>query len=78
MQEIKFITTHNCILCSKGFIKVQRLFKFFFVIKVINAEQENKEYIFRVPVVLYRNKILDEGELSSIKLILNFIKSLIF
>jgi len=76
MQEIKFITTNHCSLCSKGFSKVQRLFKFFFVIKVINAEQESKEYIFRVPVVLYKNKILDEGKLSSIKLILNFIKSL--
>jgi len=36
------------------------------VIEVIDVEQENKEYIYRVPVVLYKNKILDEGELSSI------------
>ena len=59
-------------------IKVQRLFKYFFVIEVIDVEQENKEYIFRVPVVLYKNKVLDEGELSSIKLIVNFIRCLIF
>jgi len=78
MKVIKFITTHHCTLCTKGLIKVKRLFKYFFVIEVIDVEQENKEYIYRVPVVLYKNKILDEGELSSTKLIVNFIRYLIF
>ena len=78
MKEIKFITINDCTLCTKGLIKVQRLFKYFFVIEVIDVEQKKKDYIFRVPVVLYKNKVLDEGELSSIKLIINFIRCLIF
>lgn len=78
MNEIKFITTNDCSLCESGLVKVERLFGSFFALAVIDVSQYNQDYIFRVPVVIYNNKILDEGELSSRKLIKNLIKYLIF
>jgi len=77
MKEIKFITTQDCSLCEKGLLKVERLFRYYFDVRVINVNQYNKDYIFRVPVVIYKNKILDEGELSYRKIFLTFIRYLI-
>ncbi len=78
MNEIKFITTDNCSLCENGLLKVERLFKHFFEIAVIDVDQYDKDYIFRVPVVIYNNNILGEGNLKSGKLILNLIRYLVF
>ena len=77
MKEIKFITTEDCLLCEKGLLKVERLFRYYFDVRVINVNQYNKDYIFRVPVVIYKNRILDEGELSYRKIILTLIRYLI-
>ena len=78
MNEIKFITTDNCSLCENGLLIVERLFKHYFEIAVIDVDQYDKDYIFRVPVVIYNNKILGEGNLKSGKLILNLIRYLVF
>jgi hypothetical protein len=77
MKEIKFITTEDCSLCDEGLLKVELLFRYYFDVKVINVNQYNKDYIFRVPVVIYKNKIIDEGELSYRKIIITLIKYLI-
>lgn len=78
MGEIKFITTENCSLCEAGFLKVNLLFSNFFTIERIEVKDFDPDYIFRVPLVIYKDKILDEGELSLMKLCINLFKYLIF
>tara|TARA_Y100001970_G_scaffold220981_1_gene271512 strand:+ start:82 stop:321 length:240 start_codon:yes stop_codon:yes gene_type:complete len=77
MDEIKFITTNDCSLCDAGLQKVNLLFNNLFHINEIDVSDYNSDYIFRVPVVIYKDKILDEGNLSLIKLAMSLIWKLI-
>ena len=77
MDEIKFITTNDCSLCDAGLQKVNLLFNNRFHINEIDVSDYNSDYIFRVPVVIYKDKILDEGNLSLIKLAMSLIWKLI-
>ena len=77
MDEIKFITTNDCSLCDAGLQKVNLLFNNLFHINEIDVSDYNSDYIFRVPVVIYKDKILDEGNLSLIKLAMTLIWKLI-
>ena len=77
MDEIKFITTNDCSLCDAGLQKVNLLFNNLFHINEIDVSDYNSDYIFRVPVVIYKDKILDEGNLSFIKLAMSLIWKLI-
>ena len=77
MDEIKFITTNDCSLCEAGLQKVNLLFNNLFHINEIDVSDYNSDYIFRVPVVIYKDKILDEGNLSLIKLAMSLIWKLI-
>ena len=77
MDEIKFITTNDCSLCEAGLQKVNLLFNNLFRINEIDVSDYNSDYIFRVPVVIYKDKILDEGNLSLIKLAMSLIWKLI-
>ena len=51
------------------------LLKYFFNIVEINVEDGYQEYLLRVPVVLYQDKVLDEGIIGKTKIIKNYISS---
>ena len=71
MKTLNIVVTENCELCDKGIKKIN-LLKYFFNIKEINVEDGYQEYLFRVPVVLYKDKVLDDGILSKKKIIKSY------
>ena len=73
MFDIIFVTTDNCELCSIALNKIRRI-KLLTNLKVVNVDNDYQEFLLRVPVVLYKDKILDEGQISLIKIL----KKLIF
>lgn len=74
MKTLNIIVTENCELCDKGLNKINTL-KYFFKIQEMDVENGYQEYLLRVPVVLYKEKVLDEGILSKTKILRNFILS---
>ena len=74
MKTLNIVVTENCELCDKGFKKIN-LLKYFFNIEEINVEDGYQEYLLRVPVVLYQDKVLDEGIIGKTKIIKNYISS---
>ena len=73
MPTLRIVVTENCELCEKGFSKLGFLNNFF-TIKKVDVEEGYEEFLLRVPVVLYRKKVLDEGILSRNIILRNFIK----
>ena len=73
MFDIIFVTTDNCELCSKALDKIKKI-RLLINPKVVNVENDYQEYLLRVPVVIYKGRILDEGQISIIKIF----KKLIF
>ena len=74
MKTLNVVVTENCELCDKG-MKNINLLKYFFNIQEINVEDGYQEYLLRVPVVLYQDKVLDEGIIGKTKIIKNYISS---
>ena len=74
MKTLNIVVTENCELCDKGIKKIS-LLKYFFNIEEINVEDGYQEYLLRVPVVLYQDKVLDEGIIGKTKIIKNYISS---
>tara|TARA_B100001250_G_scaffold117115_1_gene99410 strand:- start:705 stop:929 length:225 start_codon:yes stop_codon:yes gene_type:complete len=74
MKTLNVVVTENCELCDKGMKKIS-LLKYFFNIQEINVEDGYQEYLLRVPVVLYQDKVLDEGIIGKTKIIKNYISS---
>ena len=74
MKTLNVVVTENCELCDKG-MKNINLLKYFFNIQEINVEDGYQEYLLRVPVVLYQEKVLDEGIIGKTKIIKNYISS---
>ena len=72
MKTLNIVVTENCELCDKGMKKINFL-NYFFNIKEVNVEDGYQEYLLRVPVVLYKDKVLDEGILRKTKILKNFI-----
>ena len=72
MKTLNIVVTENCELCDKGMKKINFL-NYFFNIKEVNVEDGYEEYLLRVPVVLYKDKVLDEGILTKTKILKNFI-----
>jgi len=72
MKTLNIVVTENCELCDKGMKKINFL-NYFFNIKEVNVEDGYQEYLLRVPVVLYKDKVLDEGILTKTKILKNFI-----
>jgi len=68
MFDIIFVTTDNCELCSIALGKIRRI-RLLINLKVINVDNDYQEFLLRVPVVLYKDKILDEGQISLIKIL---------
>jgi len=68
MFDIIFVTTDNCELCSIALGKIRRI-RLLINLKVINVDNDYQEFLLRVPVVLYKDKILDEGQINLIKIL---------
>jgi len=73
MFDIIFVTTDNCELCSKALDKIKKI-RLLINLQVVNVENDYQEYLLRVPVVIYKERILDEGQISLIRIL----KKLIF
>ena len=73
MPTLRIIITENCELCEKGLKNLSFLNKLF-TIKKFDVEEGYQEFLLRVPVVLYGNKVLDEGILSQYVIFRNFLK----
>ena len=73
MFDIIFVTTDNCELCSKALDKIKKI-RLLINPKVVNVENDYQEYLLRVPVVIYKGRILDEGQIS----LMTILKKLIF
>ena len=73
MFDIIFVTTDNCELCSKALDKIKKI-RLLINLQVVNVENDYQEYLLRVPVVIYKGRILDEGKISLIRIL----KKLIF
>ena len=65
MFDIIFVTTDNCELCSKALDKIKKI-RLLINLQIVNVENDYQEYLLRVPVVIYKGKILDEGQVSLI------------
>ena len=65
MFDIIFVTTDNCELCSKALDKIKKI-RLLFNLQIVNVENDYQEYLLRVPVVIYKGKVLDEGQVSLI------------
>ena len=72
MAELVFVTTEHCELCSKAERKINFL-RPFFSIKYVDVQSEYKEYLLRVPVLLKKDKVLEEGIFSRIIILKNLI-----
>ena len=73
MFDVIFVTTENCELCSKALDKIKKI-RLLFNLQIVNVENDYREYLLRVPVVIYKGKILDEGQVS----LITIFKKLIF
>jgi hypothetical protein len=73
MFDVIFVTTENCELCSKALDKIKKI-RLLINPKVVNVENDYQEYLLRVPVVIYKGRILDEGQIS----LITILKKLIF
>ena len=73
MFDIILVTTDNCELCSKALNKIKKI-RLLINLKFVNVENDYQEFLLRVPVVLYKGEILDEGQISLMKIL----KKLIF
>ena len=73
MFDIIFVTTDNCELCSKALDKIKKI-RLLINLHVVNVENNYQEYLLRVPVVIYKGRILDEGQIS----LITILKKLIF
>lgn len=73
MFDIIFVTTDNCELCSKALDKIKKI-RLLINLQIVNVENDYQEYLLRVPVVIYKGRILDEGQVS----LITIFKKLIF
>jgi len=73
MRDLFFVTSPNCELCRKARLKVNFLSAFYNIIE-IDVEDGYQEYLLRIPVLLKKQNILDEGIFSRIQIIKNLIR----
>ena len=70
MSELIFVTNENCELCNKAEKKIGVL-KLFFSIKIVDVQNEYKEYLLRVPVLIKNEEVLVEGVFSRLSIVKN-------
>jgi len=73
MRDLFFVTSPNCELCRKARLKVNFLSAFYNIIE-IDVEDGYQEYLLRIPVLLKKQNIIDEGIFSRIQIIKNLIR----
>ena len=73
MPSLRIVVTKNCELCEKG-LKSLGFLNNLFTIQKVDVEEGYEEFLLRVPVVLYRKKVLDEGILNQFNILKNFLK----
>lgn len=74
MKTLHLVVTENCELCEKG-LKTISLLNKFFKINTVQVEDGFQEYLLRVPVLLNRDKVLDEGILNKGTILKNYLFS---
>lgn len=72
MSELIFVTTQNCELCKKAENKI-RFLKTFYQIREVDVQEDHKEFLLRVPVLLKNNKVIEEGIFSRIRVLKNLL-----
>ena len=70
MSELIFVSSDNCELCKKAENKIKFL-KPFYQIRKVDVQEDFKEYLIRVPVLLKNNKVIEEGIFSRLRVIKN-------
>lgn len=70
MSELIFVTTDNCELCKKAENKIKFL-KLFYQIREVDVQEDHKEFLLRVPVLLINNKVIEEGIFSRLRVLKN-------
>ena len=70
MSELIFVTTENCELCIKAENKIKFL-KPFYQITEVDVQDEYKEFLLRVPVLLKNNRVIEEGFFSRLRVFKN-------
>jgi hypothetical protein len=70
MSELIFVTTDNCELCKKAENKIKFL-KLFYQIREADVQEDHKEFLLRVPVLLKNNKVIEEGIFSRLRVLKN-------
>ena len=70
MSELIFVTTDNCELCKKAENKIKFL-KPVYQIREVDVQEDYKEFLLRVPVLLKNNKVVEEGIFSRLRVLKN-------
>jgi len=70
MSELTFVTTDNCELCKKAENKIKFL-KLFYQIIEVDVQEDHKEFLLRVPVLLKNNRVIEEGIFSRFRVLKN-------
>ena len=70
MSELIFVTTDNCELCKNAENKIKVL-KPFYQIRKVDVQEDHKEFLLRIPVLLKNNKVIEEGIFSRLRVIKN-------
>ena len=70
MSELIFVTTQNCELCKKAENKI-RFLKTFYQIREVDVQEDHKEFLLRVPVLLKNNRVIEEGIFSRFRVLKN-------
>ena len=70
MSELIFVTTDNCELCKKAENKIKFL-KLFYQIREVDVQEDHKDFLLRVPVLLKNNKVIEEGIFSRLRVLKN-------
>ena len=70
MSELIFVSSDNCELCKKAENKIKFL-KPFYQIRKVDVQEDFKEYLIRVPVLLKNNKVIEEGIFSRLRMLKN-------
>lgn len=70
MSELIFVTTDNCELCKKAENKIKFL-KLFYQIREVDVQEDHKKFLLRVPVLLKKNEVIEEGIFSRLRVLKN-------
>ena len=70
MSELIFVTTDNCELCKKAENKI-KFIKPFYQIREVDVQEDHKEFLLRVPVLLKNNRVIEEGIFSRFRVLKN-------